>query len=46
MTYGGGCFNGTNPSESALKGSGVDASGGKLGGPGAAAGVESIGLTG
>jgi twitching motility protein PilT len=45
ISYESAIFYATNPSEFALKVSGVDASGSKLGGPGAAAGVESIGLT-
>jgi len=45
ISYESAIFYATNPSEFALKVSGVDASGSKLGAPGAAAGVESIGLT-
>ena len=45
ISYESAIFYATNPSEFALKVSGVDASGSKLSGPGAAAGVESIGLT-
>ena len=46
ISYESAIFYATNPSEFALKVSGVDASGSKLSSPGAAAGVESIGLTG
>ena len=45
ISYESAIFYATNPSEFALKVSGVDASGSKLGNPGASAGVESIGLT-
>ncbi|MGH7537165.1 MAG: type IV pilus twitching motility protein PilT [Gemmatimonadales bacterium] len=45
ISYESAIFYATNPSEFALKVSGVDASGSKLSAPGAAAGVESIGLT-
>ena len=46
ISYESAIFYATNPSEFALKVSGVDAAGSKLSSPGAAAGVESIGLTG
>ena len=46
ISYESAIFYATNPSEFALKVSGVDAAGSKLGSAGAAAGVESIGLTG
>ncbi len=45
ISYESAIFYATNPSEFALKVSGVDASGSKLGSPGASAGVESISLT-
>ncbi len=45
ISYESAIFYATNPSEFALKVSGVDASGSKLGNPGASAGVESISLT-
>jgi twitching motility protein PilT len=44
ISYESAIFYATNPSEFALKVSGVDASGSKLGSPGASAGVESISL--
>ena len=44
ISYESAIFYATNPSEFALKVSGVDASGSKLGTPGASAGVESISL--
>jgi twitching motility protein PilT len=46
ISYESAIFYATNPSEFALKVSGVDAAGSKLGSAGASAGVESIGLTG
>ncbi|MGH7612647.1 MAG: type IV pilus twitching motility protein PilT [Gemmatimonadales bacterium] len=46
ISYESAIFYATNPSEFALKVSGVDAAGSKLGSSGASAGVESIGLTG
>ena len=46
ISYESAVFYATNPSEFALKVSGVDAAGSKLGSAGASAGVESIGLTG
>jgi twitching motility protein PilT len=45
ISYESAIFYATNPSEFALKVSGVDAAGSKLGSAGASAGVESIGLT-
>ena len=45
ISYESAIFYATNPSEFALKVSGVDASGSKLGSPGASAGVESISIT-
>ncbi len=45
ISYESAIFYATNPSEFALKVSGVDASGSKLGTPGASAGVESISIT-
>jgi twitching motility protein PilT len=45
ISYESAIFYATNPSEFALKVSGIDASGSKLGGPGSGAGVESVGLT-
>ena len=46
ISYESAIFYATNPSEFALKVSGVDAAGSKLGSAGASAGVESIGLSG